>query len=91
MGSPLTNKKVHRRTPSYGYEKNVNIQYPLDEDERVDIGGYLVNRLVDAIEDMKEHNEIMVNQLRLLNMRFEEAFSTGIDDNDVTLDVEDLS
>lgn len=55
-------------TPDFGYEKNVNIQYPLDPEERVDVGGDKINRLTDDMSSLKDTMQMLMVEIRLNNL-----------------------
>jgi hypothetical protein len=82
MGTPKINPKK-LGTPQFGYEKNVNIQYPLDADARVEVGGELINRLVIAFDNIRETNEKILEKLEILVLHQECATNEVFTEEDI--------
>lgn len=69
--------------PGHDYEKNVNIQSPLDANSRVEIGGYIGDRILLALEQIRESNELIYKEVRLMNDRMEIGFQTNLTNSDI--------
>lgn len=82
MGKPRVKVK-NLGTPDLRYRKNVAINYPLDKEDRLEVGGGVLDEILTQMKAMRESNDALLSQICLLNLRFDECFPTGFTELDI--------
>ena len=80
---PIASKLRDFPNPGLGQEENARIIYPLDDADRVEVGGSYIEQMARAIVDMSFNQKELLTEIKLLNARFEDVYQTGLEHRDI--------